>query len=138
VEPEPHRALIDAALRDAERRAQWGAEDGPVPEQPADWTMLWRSAVARHVALTGQSELDSRVAVTGIVNQVVALYHEMAWFRQDDRLRERAVAETLIAGTGLSERVASAAAQAAWRGRWTVVQQEWQLAWHEWADRAAR
>jgi hypothetical protein len=149
---EPHRALVDAALRVAQRRAGSPAGVAPVPELPPYWSALWRAAVERQMDLAGEPEPAARLAVNGIVGQLTELDREAGWFREDSRLRERAIAETLLYGTGLSDRVASRPAQQAWRSRQllappmeraefdprVIVDRQWIDAWTAWAGDRAR
>jgi hypothetical protein len=144
---EPHRALVDTALRAAAQQVGWLADGGPVPELPRYWSTLWQAAVERHMDLTGAPEPEAREAVGSIVNQLTSLHCEAGWFRDDGRLRERAIAETLLYGTGLADRVASRPAQDAWRHRQAmgpprgrveieprvVADRQWIDAWTAWA-----
>jgi hypothetical protein len=111
---EPHRALVDVVLRTSRAHAEWLADGGPVPALPRHWAALWRAAVQRHMALTDQAEGEAKDAVSVIVDQLSTLQQSAAWFREDGRLRERAIAETLLFGTALSDNVASRPAQHAW------------------------
>jgi hypothetical protein len=62
-----------------------------------------------------------------MVSQLTNLQENAAWFRADSDLRERAIAETLLWGTGLSDTVASRPAQLAWQ-RHHRIGTEWE-AW---------
>jgi hypothetical protein len=146
---EPHRALVDTVLRSAGDRTAWYADGGPVPQLPPYWTALWEAAVHRQMSLADQSRTAAGDAVRGMVAHLSALQQGADWFRSNDRLRERAIAETLLYGTGLGEQVPSRAAQRAWGdrsathspGRHAAVetvaaaQVRWIGAWAAWADR---
>jgi hypothetical protein len=67
------------------------------------------------MTLTDQSEPQAKHAVASIVGHLCNLQNHAAWFREDAGLRERAIAETLLFGTGLSDNVASQHAQYAWQ-----------------------
>ena len=145
---EPHRALVDTVLARQRRHREWLADGGPVPQLPLYWSALWDAAVGRHIALTDLSESDAKDAVRSIVDQMSDLQGHAAWFRDDVRLRDRAIAETLLYGTGLSDTVASRPAQQAWSRRRSTrvssnsaeleagaaVDHQWLGAWAAWAD----
>jgi len=134
---EPHRALIEAVLR----QRQVGAAGEP----PAYWAALWQAAVRRQAALAEQSEPDARRTVAGTVEHLSALSADAGWFRADGALRERAIAETLLYDTGLSHDVPSRPAQQAWsrkrehaaRGAQATAHLHWIDAWTAWAKGAA-
>ena len=146
---EPHRALLDAALRFSRQHAQWRADGGPVPQLPRAWPALWQAAVHRQMTLADQTESQARRAVEGIVSQLSTLSTRADWFRADSQLRERAIAETLLFGTGLGDNVSSRLAQYAWQRRHgmaapanyadveagAAVRTQWIDAWAAWADR---
>jgi hypothetical protein len=145
---EPHRALVDVVLRSAREQAEWRADGGPVPELPRYWTALWQAAVQRQMTLADQPEPEANRAVGSIVTQLSNLRHNAAWFREDSRLRERAIAETLLYGTGVSDDVSSSPAQHAWHSRQAMAppangaeveagaaaDRRWIDAWAAWAD----
>lgn len=144
---EPHQALADVVLSNAAAHARWLAEGGPQPALPGSWSSLWRAAVRRQVELSGRSESVADRAVSEAMAQLGTLHHEAAWFREDDDLRRRAVAEVLLYATELSDRVPSRPAQEAWRRRSerdtgprlrTSAEREWAAAWQEWADARRR
>jgi hypothetical protein len=149
---EPHRVLVDAALREERQRAAWLADGGPVPELPRYWSALWQATVERQMDLAGTPEPAARHDVGSIVSQLTSLQHEAEWFRDDGRLRERAIAETLLYGTGLGDRVPSRAAQMAWLRRESVnppedragiestvaADRQWIDAWTAWAHDQAQ
>lgn len=138
---EPHLVLADAVLLNAAARAARLAEGGPAPESPDHRPSLWRAGVRRQMELSGQPERVADHAVSSMMSQVAALFHEAAWFRADAGLRGRAVAEILLHGTELGG-VPSHAAQQAWLrrsvggppGRRTAAHREWLAAWQRWAD----
>ncbi len=145
---EPHRALADAALRLTAHQAEWLADGGPEPELPRYWSALWQATVARQMELTGAPEPAARQGVRSIVNQLTSLHSGAAWFRDDARLRDRAIAETLLYGTEISDRVPSRPAQQAWQRQQNTApagpdqteaqsraaaDQRWLAAWAEWA-----
>lgn len=134
--------MVDVVLRTSREHAEWRADGGPVPELPRYWTALWKAAVQRQVALTDQAEPEAANAVGSIVDQLSNLQREAAWFRADGRLRERAIAETLLFGTGLSDNVSSRLAQHAWlekrgtpRRAEVTAQLLWLDEWTAWAER---
>jgi hypothetical protein len=124
---EPHRALTDIVLRAGREHAEWRAAGGVEPQLPRSWTARWQAAVSRQIDLTDQAEPDARQAVSDMVSQLTNLQENAAWFRTDSDLRERAIAETLLWGTGLSDTVASRPAQLAWQ-RHHRIGTEWE-AW---------
>jgi hypothetical protein len=132
---EPHRLLVDAALRSTVERAEWLADGGPVPALPRYWSSLWRAAVARQVDLAGDTEAQAEHAVHSMVDQLVALHQNAAWFRDDAGLRARAIAETLLYATRLTEDVPSRAAQEAWRAG---IRRRWLHEWSAWTGLSHR
>jgi hypothetical protein len=140
---EPHRALVDVVLRAGRERAGWLANGGPAPALPRYYAALWRAAVRRQIGLTDQPEPVAQRSVSSVVSHLSHLQQEAAWFREDERLRERAIAETLIYATGLSDTVASRPAQLAWQRHQAGgqpadrarEQEYWRVAWVAWADR---
>ncbi len=143
---EPHRALAEVCLRLAADRALRWWEWGFAPQLPSDWGELWRATVRRQADLAGQPEAAAEAAVVAMLAQLGALQSEAAWFRDDARLRERAIAETLLFCTGLSATVSSAAAQRAWPVRDAALRDMnrpaearatagsgWLAAWAAWA-----
>lgn len=133
---EPHRALVETVLANQRRHREWMVDGGPVPELPGYWGALWKAAVQRHIALTDLPESDATDAVRSIVSQLGTLHGSAAWFRDDSRLRELAITETLLHGTGLSDRVTSREAQLAWPRRDGT--QQWLDAWTAWTTSAGR
>jgi hypothetical protein len=128
---EPHRLLVDAALTAAGNRAQWLADGGPMPDLPRYWGAMWRAAVARQADLAEQTEPEAEDAVRGVVDQLSNLHHSAAWFRDDAGLRERAIRETLLYATRLTDHVPSRAAQEAWRAG---ARRRWLHEWAIWAS----
>ena len=144
---EPHQALADVVLSNAAAHARWLAEGGAQPALPGSWSSLWRAAVRRQMELSGRTESVADRAVSEAMAQLGTLHHEDAWFRDDDDLRRRAIAEVLLYATELSDRVSSRPAQEAWRRRSerdtgprlrTSAEREWAAAWQEWADARRR
>ncbi len=144
---EPHLVLVDAVLRHSSEHARWRAEGGPAPRLPRSWGQLWRAAVRRQEQLAGQSEAQAELAVEELTSHLSSLQTEAAWFRTEDRLRERAIAETLLYQTEISLDVPSAAAHDAWRRRRAdppphhahalepiTAHQDWEVAWTAWAQ----
>ncbi|MEV6344673.1 hypothetical protein [Actinoplanes sp. NPDC051851] len=135
---EPHRELVETSLA---LRSQVGGH------YPAGWRELWWAAVRRQADLADQSEDEAHDAVRDIVGQLGRLSEEAAWFREDDGLRQRAITETLLYGTGLTERVPSRAAQELWRAAGrppagpaeiedaVAARNRWIDEWHAWALR---
>ncbi|MEU8000965.1 hypothetical protein AB0B66_07375 [Catellatospora sp. NPDC049111] len=143
---EPHRALVEIALRMGRDRARWMDDGGPGPQLPTYWRVLWRRAVRRQMALADQPEPTADRAVSAILAQLTSLQDRAGWFRDDAELRERAIAESLLFGTGLGESVSSAAAQRAWLHREETIRRtelpvevrasaedSWFAAWSAWA-----
>ncbi|MBU2662603.1 hypothetical protein KOI35_03705 [Actinoplanes bogorensis] len=129
---EPHRALAEAALAEAAEQRRWMAEGGPEPALPGYWTTLWAAAVQRQTELSDAPATDAEPAVSAMISELGTLHHEAAWFRDDPVLRRRAVAETLLHGTGLGPDVPSRPAHEAWqRGSSSP---EWRAAWAAWAQ----
>jgi hypothetical protein len=141
---EPHRALVDMVLEAAAEHAVWLADGGVLPDLPRHWGTLWRAAVRRHTELTGEPEQAAEESVRGIVDELADLHRNATWFRDDRALRERAIGETLLHGTGLSDAVPSRAAHLAWRRLRDGVEQdpqayhtaheEWLAAWARWTE----
>ncbi|GAA1368180.1 hypothetical protein [Catellatospora chokoriensis] len=144
---EPHRVLADVCLRLGRERAALLADGGPGPRLPGYWRTLWRAAVRRQMELADQPEPVADRAVSGMLAQLSTLQDGADWFRADARLRERAVAETLLFATSLSEAVSSAGAQRAWQRREETVRrpdlpvqiraaadEDWRDAWSAWAN----
>ncbi|HWH00098.1 MAG TPA: hypothetical protein VNV66_12435 [Pilimelia sp.] len=143
---EPHRALVDVILQNDRQRTAWLADGGPAPELPGYWSTLWDAAVRRQMALADQPETEAERVVSSTVNHLAALSQHADWFHDDARLRERAIAETLLYGTGISDTVPSRAAQRAWERRHAAdraagpagayaADQQWLDAWTGWARR---
>jgi hypothetical protein len=141
---DPLRALVDAHLQHAKDRREWWADGGPPPTFPPHDSTLWRAAVRRYVGLTDRPERQAGDEVSSLVSHLGNLYHNASWFRDNARLRERAIAETLLFGTGLSEHVSSGRAQQAWQRKhghpapadvegFGAVEQEWLDEWAAWA-----
>lgn len=146
---EPLRALADTVLAATARHRDWMAGGGPEPRLPGYWTALWRAAVARQIALTDQPEPVARESVHTMVDHLANLHGNAAWFRDEPDLRERAIAETLLYGTELSEAVPSRLAQLAGRRRQTAARhgrpeatiaadRDWLASWATWADALRR
>ncbi|GIF96467.1 hypothetical protein [Catellatospora citrea] len=144
---EPHRVLADVCLRLGRERAALRADGGPGPQLPGYWRTLWRAAVRRQMELADQPEPVADRTVSSMLAQLSTLQDRAEWFRDDARLRERAVAETLLFATSLSEVVSSAGAQRAWQRREesvrrpdlpvqvrAAVDEEWCDAWSAWAN----
>ncbi|GAA3781808.1 hypothetical protein [Micromonospora maritima] len=143
---EPHRALIDAALRHRRHTLTWIAGGGAHPDLPAHWPRLWRAAVHRQQELTDQSEPAANRAVSDAIAHLTALADHADWFDTRPRLRERAITETLLHVTGLGDDLPSEPAQLAWRHHQRLVpdpttdlrrraaaDQAWRDAWTTWA-----
>ncbi len=127
---EPHQALAATVLRSSAEQAQWRAEGGPEPVLPGYWSTLWQAAVQRQCDLSGEPEAQANESVSTMMSQLGTLQHEAAWFRDDDELRRRAVAEILLYGTRLAPDVPSRAAQEAWNNS-----ADWKAAWTAWSER---
>jgi hypothetical protein len=138
---EPHRALAELVLQ---------SSVGFVPGI-RNWYRFWRAAVRRQMDLADQTAQQAEYAVQSVMSHLGALQQQAAWFRGDDRLRERAIAETLLSCTGLGPHVPSRPAQVAWQrlhdtsraSAWprpevyVAASEEWIRAWTTWAERAA-
>ncbi|MGC5291016.1 hypothetical protein [Micromonospora sp. DT231] len=146
---EPHRALIDAALRTRRDHIAWMADGGAPPHLPPYWSTLWQAAVRRQRQLTDQDEPDADRAVSDIVAHVTSIADGTTWFDEHATLRARAINEILLYGTGLGEGVSSHPAQRAWRERQHLMPRQgapinereavdlrWRDAWARWADTA--
>lgn len=148
---DPHRALVDTSLRISRAQAEWRSQGGPAPTPMAGMSSLWKAAVQRHMRLTDESESEARNAVSSMVSQLTTLQREATWFRQNSRLRERAISETLMFCTQLNTEVSSRRAQYAWQQQsqggsaadYTDVAnaastvQQWTDGWNAWADEHA-
>ncbi|GAB3838999.1 hypothetical protein ACFPIJ_35445 [Dactylosporangium cerinum] len=140
---EPHRALVDMMLAAAPEHPEWLVGGGAPPDLPRYWGTVWRAAVRRHTELTDEPDAAAEESVRGMVDQLGNLHREAAWFREERALRERAIDETLLHGTGLSDTVPSRPAQLAWRrlqhggGQGPqashAAHQDWLAAWDRWA-----
>lgn len=148
---EPHRRLVHLVLRGAREQLVWLDEGGPAPRMARSWPRVWRAAILRQAELSGGSEAASEIAVQSMLSQLTSLQADAGWFREDERLRERAINETLLYATGLSVDVPSRAAQEAWRERegnrpmaprvavdaFAARGDHWFAAWEDWARQAA-
>ncbi len=146
---EPHRRLVHIVLRSVREQLVWLDEGGPAPRLAASWPEVWRSAIRRQAELSGVSEAAAEVAVQSLLAHLTRLQTDARWFRENEGLRERAISETLLYATGLSENVPSRRAQEAWREREGTRLQalavdvvvgagdHWLAAWEAWAQRAA-
>jgi hypothetical protein len=119
-----HRALVEAVLAQA-RDAAARVGQGQPPRRRGTERLggLWEAATRAQMRLADQSRQQANQAVTAMVNQLVGLQEEAAWFAEE-RLRGAAITETLLYWSGQSEAVWSRAAQQAW-------QQVWQLQRHQ-------
>ncbi|GIF08148.1 hypothetical protein [Actinoplanes siamensis] len=142
---EPHRGLAEVVLRTALRQVEWLEEGGPAPRLPKSWPRLWRSAIRRQADLAGESEQAAEASLHSMLSHLTSLQSDAGWFREDEGLRDRAINETLLYGTGLALDVPSRAAQEAWREREGTRQapprsgapvRDWLAAWNAWAGRA--
>ncbi|WP_436527987.1 hypothetical protein [Actinoplanes sp. HUAS TT8] len=147
---EPHRRLVHLVLRSAREQVVWLDEGGPAPRMPVTWPEIWRSAIRRQADLSGESEAVAESAVQSLLSQLTSLQSDAGWFREDERLRERAISETLLFATGLSVDVPSRPAQEAWQEREGTrrlaprpaveasaqADDHWLSLWGEWARRA--
>jgi hypothetical protein len=142
---DPLRRLVDETLTVSRETATWRTSGGPTPQPRAGWAELWRAAVARQMELTGQAEGPAEEAVQAMTGQLGNLRHQVDWFEGDERLRERAIGETMLFWTDLSTDVASRPAQHAWRrlraladdvspAERAAAAREWLDAWAVWAS----
>ncbi|MDG6109531.1 collagen-like protein [Dactylosporangium aurantiacum] len=140
---EPHRALVDMVLAATAEHAAWLADGGVLPDLPRHWGTLWHAAVRRHIELTDEPEPAAEESVRRIVDELANLHRNAVWFRESPALRERAIDETLLHGTGLSHAVPSRPAHLAWRQlrnsaeqdpqAYHTVHEGWLAAWADWA-----
>jgi hypothetical protein len=143
---EPHLTLVDAVLASSRAYDTWTVTGGARPQLPRHWETMWREAVRRQTDLAGEPEEEARRSVQAMLDQLTRLDREAEWFRNDRELRERAISETLLHGTGLGPAVPSRPAQLAWqrqRGLRPVdyakiqaiaaAQDDWLAAWNDWA-----
>jgi hypothetical protein len=141
---EPHRALVDTVLALRPPRGAWLAGGGPDPALPRYWSTLWSAAVRRQQDLAGQeTEAEANSAVQSMVNHLSSLQQEASWFRDDDSLREGAIAETLLWTTGLAPSVPSRPAHEAWQRHQdrrspageaaAAAESDWIEQWRRWA-----
>jgi hypothetical protein len=114
----PHRVLVDTVLAQS-REIQVRVREGRRPRLRGGARMgeLWRAATEAQARMTDQSGESANEAVTAMVNQLTCLQENAIWFA-DDRLRESAIAETLIYWTELRAGVPSRPAQQAWERSW--------------------
>lgn len=115
-EGEPHRLLVTATL-----------------EQRASSPTLWTAAVARQAYLADQTEAEAEAAVRALLDQLTDLHSGAEWFRDDTRRRERAITESLLYATRLTDQVSSRPAQDAWH---TGSRRRWLHEWAVWASSA--
>jgi hypothetical protein len=111
------RAEVDSLLR------IWAAsEAGLVPRfragEEATTAALWRRMVHELSDRSGSGLSKAEERVNAFTNQLTALVQHARWFSQNERLRERAVDETLRHAL-LGEKVSSDQAQRAWDGYWS-------------------
>jgi hypothetical protein len=140
---EPHQALAEAVLRNAAAHAAWQTDGGPAPEPPGYWSELWQAAVHRQTQLSGQDASQAADTVRAMTSQLAGLFHEHAWFRTDENLRQRAVTEVLFYYTGLAAGVPGRPAQEEWRLATAnnaapqiraAAHSRWRTAWQSWAS----
>jgi len=143
---DPHRALVDVSLQVDWQHAKWRSTGGPAPAPIAGMSSMRGLAVERQMLLTDQSEPQARQSVSSMVAQLVSLQQRADWFRENAQLRNRAINETLLFGTGLDSNVASRRAQIAWgqhQGdmvvtdysdvvRYADAEREWADGWDAW------
>jgi hypothetical protein len=141
---EPHRALVDVVLAATREEPEWLTAHAVPPDLPWYWGTVWRAAVRRHTELTDEPDAAADRSVRGMVDQLAGLHRDAAWFREERALRERAIGETLLHGTGMSDRVPSRPAQLAWRRLQDhgdrdprahhAAHEAWLAAWAGWAE----
>jgi hypothetical protein len=143
---EPHLTLVDAVLASSRAYDTWTVTGGARPQLPRHWETMWREAVRRQTDLAGEPEEEARRSVQAMLDQLTRLDREAEWFRNDRNLRERAISETLLHGTGLGPAVPSRPAQLAWQRQLglrpvdyakiqaiAAAQDDWRAAWNTWA-----
>ncbi|HWS37738.1 MAG TPA: hypothetical protein VN408_34035 [Actinoplanes sp.] len=146
VSGEPHVRLVHSVLRSSRGHTEWQVEGGPRPQLPRGWTALWNDAVHRQMDLAEEPEVEARRSVQALLDQLTRLDREAEWFRADQPLRARAVAETLLYWTRLGPEVPSRPAQEAWRRQQglrpvdfdriqaiAAAQDDWLAAWNTWS-----
>lgn len=114
------RALADAVLASHARRLT-ALRAGQVPRhragEAATRHALWQRAVDAQARISGTDEQEADDVVTLVVNHLIHLQEEAAWFTAQPRLREAAINETLRHAV-LGEDVPSRLAQQAWARYW--------------------
>lgn len=149
------KAEVNALLR------IWAASDaGVVPRfragEDATTAALWRRMVHELADRSGIGLNKAEETVNSFTNQLTALVQHARWFSENERVRQRAVDETLRY-TLLGEKVSSGKAQRAWTSYWNfqtslvvqsathealkagarvgadILRQKWLDAWTEWS-----
>ncbi|MFC1419802.1 hypothetical protein [Streptacidiphilus cavernicola] len=122
--PEPvgldaHRRLVEFSVQNA-IRVEAALRAGHLPRDPrgsrGDRGGLWESAVRQQMRLAGEDREAANEAVTALVNQMVRLAENAAWF--PGTADGRAAVEESIRYTVFDSEVPSVAAQRAWREDW--------------------
>jgi hypothetical protein len=112
----------NAGLR-ASRRDRRDGRNGGEPRLPPDrggmHTALWQRAVREQQRLRGTNAATADYVVTEAVNHLGFLAENAPWFRDDARLRETAIDETLRHAM-LGDAVPSEAAQEAFARHWSA------------------
>jgi hypothetical protein len=116
---EAHRALVDFTVQHA-LRVEAATRAGHLPREPrgnrGDRGELWENAVRQQMRLAGEDRAEANEAVTALVNQMVRLAENAAWFPGTED--GRAAVEESIRYTIFESEVPSVAAQRAWRSDW--------------------
>ncbi|MFC1413719.1 hypothetical protein ACEZCY_31665 [Streptacidiphilus sp. N1-12] len=114
-----HRRLIEFSVQHA-LRVEAAVRAGHLPREPrgnrTDRGDLWESAVRQQMRLAGEDRDAANEAVTALVNQMVRLAENAAWFPGTED--GRAAVEESIRYTVFDSEVPSVAAQRAWRADW--------------------
>jgi hypothetical protein len=153
-----YRAFAQAEV-DSLLRIWTASRAGQVPRfragEDATTAALWRRMVHELSNRSGVSLNQAENLVNSFTNQLTALVQHARWFGENQRLRERAVDETLRHAL-LGEKVPSDKAQRAWDGYWNyqtsvvvqgvtrealkagarvgsdLLRQKWLDAWSDW------
>jgi hypothetical protein len=116
---EAHRRLVEFSVQHA-LRVEAAVRAGHLPREPrgnrGDRGDLWESAVQQQMRLAGEDRDAANEAVTALVNQMVRLAENAAWFPGTDD--GRAAVEESIRYTIFDSEVPSVSAQRAWRADW--------------------
>lgn len=110
-----HRRLVEFSVQHA-LRVESALRAGHLPREPrgnrADRGDLWENAVRQQMRLAGEDRATANRSVTALVNQMVRLAENAAWFPGTEN--GRAAVEESIRYTVFASEVPSFSAQRAW------------------------